>query len=329
MNTRGQRPFWKQWKGVAAIFGVIGLFSLICIGAGAAHLPGLIPLAFIPYLLGICWVSDRYIYGGEPTYWVLGRRRAVAWHLCYWRSVRYRDLVVVEETDDEAVAMTANRRVPLGRHTMNWRELAQQLRARAGLELASEPEDNSVDVTIPPETVAAWLGLAPGETLRVIGHPELFMGLFVGAIALMLVGQSIVHRDPGPLVGGAIAVLFGGWFASHIIRAQNSRAKEIRASGESLEIKTENGWRTIAWGAIRSVTRLSWRTYQVETTAGDIMLGPWIDKRRLLPALERAVAARAAGEVLPHMVDEALPEGAISPATRAEVDEAAISRSEI
>jgi hypothetical protein len=316
---------WRVLLMMPVIGGLAALFifvSHLLVGAGLAWI--MWPL-FAFYIVSLMAAVQHLIIGREPAYWHVGQRHLTAFWMYRWQRLRYDEIVSVEEAEDECTLLTAQRRVTLGRNTLNWHSLARQIRERLGLPV--EPEvDDDLEVTIPPETVAGWLQLEPGEVLHLQARPWRVIAGALGAIGIVALILPQWRFGSALLTGGVVGGVIGGAIGLLSMRSQNSRAGEVRASGESLQVRCEQGWRTVAWGTIRSLERRQAGWMQVCTTTGDVLLPPWMNKRRLLPAIEQAVEARRAGEVLPRLVGGDVSDAALSRAAGEEASERAVSR---
>ena len=286
------------------------------------------------FVLGAIWVLtcavDLGLAGGQPIAWFLGARRAYAWHFGWCRSVRYADIRAVEETDREVVVATDRRRIQVGSATLNSHVLAQALRARADLEPAAEPERDVADVALSPGVVESWLGVDAGGVLTLKAHQASRALKWTARIAaaLYFTWAIVVSLWTGAGFVAAILALFallifGG---DYLIHTHGMAVRELRADGQGFEVNVGRRWRRFAWGAVQDAANVGWGVHRLSTTEGDLMLGPWLAKKRLLATVRQIVAARASGLALPRLTNEPVPAGALSPVDAEEANEAAISR---
>ncbi len=243
--------------------------------------------------------------GFREHFW-LGRRRRVRWA----------DITAVEQSDDGAVVRHLGGELKLEPPLADWAQLAAMAQRHLNGERVDDEQDDEVRA-LPPEEVAAWLGIErDGElTDRSRFRAWAKRGLAAWLVALVacfqahLIGPAVLLE-----ITGLVAITASGMQGVLGRRRGASRGiSQIRATADCLEVRGTEGWRSYAWGGIKSLRRVG-VFWVATTTEGDLWLPPDLRCReRLLAAMRGAIDARRQGFTLPRLTGD-VPAAALSPA---------------
>jgi hypothetical protein len=286
-------------KGTFRVFGwALGAMALAMVYRGAA----ILVLVLMPPVLCGGWdLGWRVTEAGLQQVWWLRRARTVPW----------RRIQAVRWAGDHADLILDDGTITLDRRWQGWAELAATVEQR----LAHLPEASAPDIDLPPEQVAEWLGLAPGEVLVCRRKLPIGVMAFVTLLTLAAMAAAATMRPPERLVFLAISSLM---LLIVPAIAQETRRLELRAGPWGLDVRRDKCWRRVAWGSLWSLESRGARCW-VETRDGPVSLPVDLTNRdRLVVAIRKAIAAREAGQRLPRSTID-VPDAALSRA-EAQVD---------
>ena len=225
--------------------------------------------------------------------------------LFYRRRLRWADITEVVASDFRAVLTHPRGHVVLEPPLADWAQIAGRAQRHLGEEPTAQAHEEDV-LALPPEEVATWLGIERDGELRCESrfHRRWLWWLVMPFIA---VGVALFTS----LFLVVLALVYGSGLAAVSGRRRDRRVHEVRATATSLELRSDEGWRTVAWGSIKELRKVG--LFQVvHTTDGDLWLPPRLtNAERLLAAIGHAIEARRQGWALPRAAGD-VPESALS-----------------
>jgi hypothetical protein len=287
------------------------LLGIAAVAAFGAIVAGLIvgqPYLAVGAAAVLALVIASLFAGWYRFGWLLAERGLLELRCGWFRLVPWSRVRGVRWADDQAELETDRGTLAFGRRMVGWAELAAAIEARL-----AGPEPVPQEVVLPPELVAAWLGLPAGEPLGCPSRLHRWAWPCFLASAIMLLGAALCSSAAwvGPLVELAL-------LAPVLLGMLSLVVSEVRALPEGLDVRRGRRWQRYAWGSLWSLQRRGgdWR---LETRDGPVPLPSWLAGRdRLLEVIRKAIAAREAGQALPRMAAD-VPESALSRA-EAQVD---------
>lgn len=317
MSRRPRRVFYTNRitaalldPGVVRWLGPLLMAVLILCGMRYGHIIGALSFAAVP----LVWLLGK-VGGEQVRAWNLlpsgialqhrhGRVRVVPWEM-----VRE-----VEETADAVVVVTETETLRFAGRRKDHPLLAAALRERMAQRTAAP-------VAVPPEQVAAWLGIGLDGAIRLrrrwwqrLGGATLFGGLAVFFLAMLL--QS---DDPFVPWQALVPLLCYGPLAFVAARPHEVIVTPHGLWGRGVRL---------AWDEVEHVERPRDLRQAYIISGADraiILHGP--DAARVCDAAEQVIAARERGDLLPRLAD--VPEHALSRAETAEIAaERGLSRTE-
>jgi hypothetical protein len=234
----------------------------------------------------------------------LERRRPRRRHTIPWSAVRG-----VTISAEAAVVATDEGPLRLGPEISGWVALATAIEQRLDPSASTEAAPAEL---VPPEQVAAWLGLGdePALVCRLAIRPRGLAPLL--AVVLLNLGLLAFKHWQEPILWFGVAFALAGIVCCFRL------TWEVRATPEGIEWRHPLLGRRFAWAGL---WRLEQRqdTWVVQTRDGELYLPPDLTNLdRLLSAIRSAIAAREAGLALPRLGGE-VPDTALSRA-KATVD---------
>ncbi|MBI5831654.1 MAG: hypothetical protein HZB16_04990 [Armatimonadetes bacterium] len=292
--------------GCGALFSMqVVVFLLIALagtGTGASWLMPVLVAAMVAAYLAV----PSLIRGAARAGITTDDEGVTEWYpLFFRRRVRWADLTMVEASDFRAVLAHPRGRVVLEPPLADWAQLAGRAQRQMGCEPTIELHEDDV-LTLPPDEVAAWLGIARDGELSCVSrfHRRWVWWLVAPLLVIGLMFASSLFFI-------AFVGLYASGLAAVTGRRRDRRVHEIRASANSLDVRSDAGWRTLSWGGIKDLTKtgLFW---VVHTVDGDVWLPPRLSNvDPLLHAIRGAIEARRQGWALPRAVGD-VPESALS-----------------
>ncbi|MBI5831655.1 MAG: hypothetical protein HZB16_04995 [Armatimonadetes bacterium] len=301
---------------------LISLLAFLGIKVGGAGIMLFLSWLVVPSVIrGSLRAGIRADDEGLTECYPLGFRRRVLWA----------DFTSAEVTDHRAVLHHPRGKVVLEPPLADWSRLAERAQRHLG---ASAPRlaDDDV-VALPPEEVALWLGIRhEGALVCTSGFHRWrhwWPWLLLASLALLRLPEGYLFWSVfmAYMVMPLTIAASGAGLWSVGGRRRDRRVREVRATPASLDVRSEAGWHTYAWGGLRSVSKrgLFW---VVATTDGDLWLPPrLVGGERLLHAIREAIKARRQGFELPRLTGD-VPEAALSRAELRVETERALSVAE-
>jgi hypothetical protein len=199
----------------------------------------------------------------------------------------------------------------------DWRHLARQCERALGRG-AEDDHERDATADVPRDEVARWLGVEANGTLTCTSAHHRLLPLKVLGWPLFVMLVVFKFTELGDLswftILPALAML--EWLGPAWRRGR--RIREVRATPDELDVRSDTGWRKYAWGSLHSVVQRSVYTV-VSTDDGDLWLPPGLSNEKwLMAAVRGAIRAGERGLALPRMSAD-VPEAALSRAGAAEV----------
>jgi hypothetical protein len=225
---------------------------------------------------------------------------------------RYRwDRIEDAAVDVQGVTLrTAGSEVRVHGELCDWRHLAGQCRRALGRG-AEDDHERDATADVPRDEVTRWLGIDSGGTLTCTSIHHRFRLLMVLAWPLFLMLVMFKFTDLGAYSWFAVlpALSTHEWLGPAWRRGR--RIRELRATPDALDVRSDTGRRKYAWGSLHSVVQRGVYTV-VSTDDGDLWLPPGLSNEKwLMAAVRGAIRAGERGLALPRMSAD-VPQAALS-----------------